>query len=96
MPCPDDLCTVSVKIVARRGRIVGLVRCTRNAVWGQLHRGFESLSLRQIKTPGQTGCFYLAEREGFEPIKPPMGLYGDTSEASFINTLNTKRHRARA
>jgi hypothetical protein len=31
----------------RRGRIVGLVRHLGKVVWGQLHRGFESLPLRQ-------------------------------------------------
>ncbi len=30
-----------------RGRIVGLVRYTRNVVWEQFHRGFKSLPLRQ-------------------------------------------------
>ncbi len=40
---------------ARRGRIVGLVRCTRNAVWCQSHRGFESLPLRHA--PVAIACY---------------------------------------
>ena len=37
---------------------------TRNAVYGQLYRGFESLPFRR-KSSDFTALFFLAEREGF-------------------------------
>src|SRR6185369_7027041 len=37
----------------------GLWRRLGKAVCGQLHRGFKSLSLRQIKYPSKPGVFYL-------------------------------------
>ncbi len=49
----------SVTIIPfRRGRIVGLVRYTRNVVWAQVYRGFESLPLRQPKKLAATASFF--------------------------------------
>jgi hypothetical protein len=58
-----------IKYTARRGRIVGLVRHLGTVVWGRLHRGFESLPLRQESLGRLRNSLskVFSLRRGFEP-----------------------------